>query len=1097
MRIVSTGAGTANATHPSRTARFSNIEMLGLVSGTLVIVLGVWITAWARLNHARAEHPASGIVNLSKLSGSDPLVPLLEMFDSRQERAAVARAIHERAIAEPKLEHIGGLAQVTLPTQAIRDDARFTRLRERLARRPTAETVPVLSTTDIATIKPALTVRDAGEFDARLWQAVLWFVAAFWVAHIVRRLRRAHDDPVILPALMLLSGIGLIAMLALRDPLRDTMTVVPFIQGAAGGLLLLLAAAEIDFEGSWLRRAMLAPLAAALALAALLLIFGTGPGSSGVRVNLFGFQPVEVIRVLVVFALAAHLARRIDFIRELREPLPADQPLARFVRLPRWKDLRPVVVSMLLVLAFFFLQKDLGPALVLSCVFLALYGVTRARTGFVIAGFAMLVLGFAAAYWIGYPGTVRQRVMIWSDPWNNGVPGGNQVAHGLWALSTGAFWGSGPGLGSPQSIPAGHTDFVLAAIGEELGFVGLVVVVLLYALLVWRCLRVAMRAPGDYTALLATGLSLALIVQAFVIGGGLLGLIPLSGVVTPFLSYGRSSMLANCFALGVILAIARRAGPVRMHLRLPMRALAASLSVATIALAARAGWIQVVRADEYATASSLTEQADGGYRFEYNPRLVAASKAIERGTVLDRNGLPLATSKAAEMQGVAAAYRKLGISPEQDCATSAERCYPLAGLTFSVLGDWNSQVNWGARNSSYVERDHDRVLKGYDDHQQVLDVVNPRTGMRDRTARRDYRDLLPLVRHLEDRDHPDVRALMERPRDLRISLDARLQLRAAAALRSGIERGGHTHGAAIVLDVESGEVLASVSYPWPAGAEDAGLEDETRDALLDRARYGLYPPGSTFKLVVAGAALRSTKTTETSTFACVRLPDGRVGNHVRGWARPVRDDLLDTAPHGTVDLHKGIVLSCNAYFAQLALGLGATPILEAASLFQIDAASPATAASLRGSLPQAGYGQGEVLASPLKMARVAAAIAAGGRVNPVRWTAAPSDEPQSGATQRFLTDSDAARLARFMRDAVTSGTGRALASNPTPIAGKTGTAEVTGAKSHSWFVGFAPFGGSRKIAFAVVIENAGYGGRAAAPIAGEIVTAARELGLFK
>jgi peptidoglycan glycosyltransferase len=338
---------------------------------------------------------------------------------------------------------------------------------------------------------------------------------------------------------------------------------------------------------------------------------------------------------------------------------------------------------------------------------------------------------------------------------------------------------------------------------------------------------------------------------------------------------------------------------------------------------------------------------------------------------------------------------------------------------------------------------------------------------------------------------------MERPRDLRISLDARLQLRAAAALRSGIERGGHTHGAAIVLDVESGEVLASVSYPWPAGAEDAGLEDETRDALLDRARYGLYPPGSTFKLVVAGAALRSTKTTETSTFACVRLPDGRVGNHVRGWARPVRDDLLDTAPHGTVDLHKGIVLSCNAYFAQLALGLGATPILEAASLFQIDAASPATAASLRGSLPQAGYGQGEVLASPLKMARVAAAIAAGGRVNPVRWTAAPSDEPQSGATQRFLTDSDAARLARFMRDAVTSGTGRALASNPTPIAGKTGTAEVTGAKSHSWFVGFAPFGGSRKIAFAVVIENAGYGGRAAAPIAGEIVTAARELGLFK
>jgi len=155
---------------------------------------------------------------------------------------------------------------------------------------------------------------------------------------------------------------------------------------------------------------------------------------------------------------------------------------------------------MSLVLLFFFLQKDLGPALVLSFVFLILYGIARGRIPFVLVGVGMLLLAFTVAYQLGFPATVRQRVAIWIDPWDNGVAGGDQIAQGLWALATGALWGAGPGLGDPQMIPAGHTDFVLAAIGEELGLVGLLVVLALYGLLCWRCLRVALRAPGDFTA---------------------------------------------------------------------------------------------------------------------------------------------------------------------------------------------------------------------------------------------------------------------------------------------------------------------------------------------------------------------------------------------------------------------------------------------------------------------------------------------------------------------------------------------------------------------------------------------------------------------
>jgi peptidoglycan glycosyltransferase len=130
------------------------------------------------------------------------------------------------------------------------------------------------------------------------------------------------------------------------------------------------------------------------------------------------------------------------------------------------------------------------------------------------------------------------------------------------------------------------------------------------------------------------------------------------------------------------------------------------------------------------------------------------------------------------------------------------------------------------------------------------------------------------------------------------------------------------------------------------------------------------------------------------------------------------------------------------------------------------------------------------------MARVAAAVAAQGVVPAATWIrSAPEDIPIG---PRFLSSADAARLSRYMRDVITSGTGRTLASNPTAIAGKTGTAEVSDRRAHSWFAGFAPFdGGGRRIAIAVVIEHAGYGARTAAPVAGDIVTAAREIGLFR
>jgi peptidoglycan glycosyltransferase len=199
-------------------------------------------------------------------------------------------------------------------------------------------------------------------------------------------------------------------------------------------------------------------------------------------------------------------------------------------------------------------------------------------------------------------------------------------------------------------------------------------------------------------------------------------------------------------------------------------------------------------------------------------------------------------------------------------------------------------------------------------------------------------------------------------------------------------------------------------------------------------------------------------------------------------------------------MQKGITVSCNAYFAQLGSSkVGAQALFDAASEFGISVAVPNTAEKLRQFLPQASYGQGQVVASPFQMARVAATIANSGAVPQGRWIIDETN-PRVRPPRAVLDPNLANQIAAYMRSVVTSGTGRSLAGSPVPIAGKTGTAELADAPSHAWFIGFAPYGpvspDHRRIAFAVLVENGQYGGTAAAPIAGELVAAARQLGIL-
>jgi len=249
--------------------------------------------------------------------------------------------------------------------------------------------------------------------------------------------------------------------------------------------------------------------------------------------------------------------------------------------------------------------------------------------------------------------------------------------------------------------------------------------------------------------------------------------------------------------------------------------------------------------------------------------------------------------------------------------------------------------------------------------------------------------------------------------------------------------------------------------------------------------------------VTAIAALRKDAGLAKKTYQCERLPDGRVGAYLKGSKRPIRDDIQDKSPHGTLDLERGLVVSCNAYFAQLgSYDVGAESLHDTATLLGIAASSPDTAAELKKALAQSSYGQGEVVASPFQMARVAATVANNGAMPQGRWLTDENNGRVAPAAAVLPPDA-ASMLARFMREVVTGGTGKRAAAS-VPVAGKTGTAELADAASHAWFIGYAPYGGAgRKIAFSVLVENGVYGGTAAAPAAAEIVNAAVKLGLIQ
>ncbi len=1088
------------------------LELL-LVATTIFAALLFATTYSGVVGVPRTDVPATGLVNLNSVQDAARLEPALESaFPLPADRRLAARQLlaflTESDGSRRSLPNVGAIARARVPASAIERTPGAGAYRERLDQerarakssgRDAPSSVPLLTPSQLSSTKPSFVVRDLTTVRRALLVWTMLYLGAFHAVSIVWRVRGRRGDRVLLVAAHVLTALGFAAMVSRPDPVRDLLLFPRYAEGVVAGLAIAASLSFVNVRTSSLKTLSYIPLAAAFVLSLLLLSpLGSGPAGSGAKVNLGPFQPIEAIRILLALFLAGYFSRQWELLRAVRSSRLGSVALPTWVNLPRARYAGPVLLGVGAALALFFGQRDLGPALMLAVVFLAAYAVARGTIGMALTGAGLLASGFYLGYQLDISTTLVDRVRMWRSPWDNIAHGGDQIAQALWAMSAGARFGTGIGLGDTRYLPAGHTDLVLASISEELGFAGLLAVGVVYAALIARALSTARKASTDYGFFLALTLALFLVVPVLLMVSGTLGLVPLTGVVTPFLSFGGSAMVANFAAIGLLASIrSDTALPTDLTaFRVPMRWLSVGLAAASIGLIIVAGLTQVRRADELIARPHLGLQADGMRRFQYNPRLLDVVRRIPRGSIVDRNGLAMATDDPEVVRNAAPVYAKIGISVDATCTDRGTRCYLLGGRAFHLLGDAETRRNWGASNTSFVERDSESALRGFDDHQSIVPVVD-RDGVQRSALRRDYRDIVPVFRHRFEPDDPSVRAAMNPHRELKLTIDATLQARTAAIISAYARRSSSGRAAAVVIDPSTGDLLASVSYPWPSDTirdEGTAADDGDGETLLDRARYGLYPPGSTFKLLTAAAALRRDPGASAQTFTCSRLPGrSRRGADTRFHAPGTRRCSRSAAArHHRPASGAGRVVQClfrtvgrQARTAGATRGRAAGGDRAGSKQHRVTHSRHAAAS---------GYGQGEVVASPLRMAAIAGAIASEGSIREIR-VRATDGKP---VAQAFLPADIARTLGGYMRDVVLEGTGRSVKSNAVPIAGKTGTAEISGAPSHSWFIGFAPYGAAtRRVAVAVILENAGYGGAAAAPAAGEIIAAAGALGLAR
>ena len=395
---------------------------------------------------------------------------------------------------------------------------------------------------------------------ANVYGYAAWLAALGVILHIIVWIKAKYADPVLVPIAVLLNGLGL-AMIYRVDLGRDeylgsAMTQLVWMSLGVGLAIVVIFVVR---DHRWLRRYTYVSGFAALVFLLLPLIPGIGKTINGARIWIgvgpLSFQPGEIAKILLAIFFAGYLVT-------YKDQLVAAGPKILGIRFPRLRDFGPIVVAWVASVGVLVFERDLGTSLLFFGLFVAMLYVATSKVSWIILGLGFFSAGAVAATFLF--SHVGQRVSGWlnaltAEEYNKSPGGSYQLVQGLFGMSNGGLIGTGFGEGRPNMVPYAESDFIYASFGEEIGLAGLFVILLCYLFIFQRGIRTAQQLRDGFGTLLATGLSFTIALQVFVVVGGVTRLIPLTGLTTPFLAQGGSSLIANWMIIALLLRISDNA----------------------------------------------------------------------------------------------------------------------------------------------------------------------------------------------------------------------------------------------------------------------------------------------------------------------------------------------------------------------------------------------------------------------------------------------------------------------------------------------------------------------------------------------------------
>jgi cell division protein FtsW (lipid II flippase) len=1037
--------------------------------------------------------------------------------------------------------------------------------------------IRLFSTKDFSTFKKEKTfiVRTPQEANKWYWIIAGSFILGFWLVHLLLSNRFPQADQIILPVVMILTGISFITLLSIQDPLRDRFlgksTLLYFGGGIIGIVIMLLfnlrrftidSALYRMFVFKGVRKAANGwPWAvAAVGLLALTIMFGTGPEGSGVKVNLFGFQPSEIVKFFVIFFLAGFFSVNEKFISEY----------ASFNK--RLYFFFFALAAILVAIFLFLILGDLGPAMVCCFTFIILFSFSRGDFMQMTASVVLYVISIWALknnVWLAtaitiavllmymflkrkqisestvmalvimatfmlldkvpyiakaFPGPVQRlidRKAIWQDPWNNEVFGGDQVANGIWAMSGGGITGQGVGEGFAKTIPEAHTDMILPSAGEEFGWTGIICIFICFLLYLHRSILIGRQTGTSFLFYICAGIGIGTFVQFLLIAGGSTGALPLSGVALPFMSYGGSSLLSNMLAAGLILSASNVQGsPAQMKYITHQqdRNLLPALVAACVGIVLLGVNVSryLFNNKKWVVEPALVADKSGARMFSYNPRITILMNRLQAGDLLDRNGMLLATSHAEKINKQLDSLLALGI-PQENLQSLAykrlDRYYPFGEQMFFWTGDANTGVFGGSSNGYFAEYEHAAELRGFPTPTTKFTVSAtrfredrflPRTSTEMTVSKRDYSALAPLL--LAGINSKEVDAFKKKNRDVQLTMDAALQTSIQQSLASDDSVRKH-RVSVVIMEDNTGDVIASASYPLPPVTDwDKLTLSEGELSKLpgwnvnqDVGFTYASQPGSTAKVLTAMAAFNKL---------------GEAAANLKILVHPedlIRVKSAEPDEAGWISIERGIVKSNNSFFIRLANeeqlqeemgtlylqtgmflhGVGGyfynndpsnisqqdqwRELWRKTEFTSLKHYNPNNIRRTRGKgISGMAWGQGELVATPAAVARLASAVANNGTLVPNRYVLKVSNNPTSVKEVTPIAKSPlyAQYLTKYMQE-------QSLPKHESLgiyVAGKTGTPErilKNNRINDGWYVFFAPkANGGGHIVTCIRVEDA-------------------------